>query len=382
MRILIIGAGIAGLTLAALLKQRGIHPVVIEKASSLGSVGYMLGLYPTGANVLRAIHKYDHYLAHSVAGNQYEAYSDKGVLLSKLSFAPIVKQYGAYQLISRYELLNIIHQACGELDLRFNTELLAIEQESEMVSVTFTNGQQEKFDLVVGADGLHSCVRSLIWSKDEHQDYHTGWGGWVWWCENNVSPENTIQEFWGKGNFFGAYPVQGKIGVIAVVDSPTAEDALKGMSRKAYLEKKFAHLWKRKPEFFSELPNDDQPVFFWSLNDQMVSTWHKHRVVLLGDSAIAFLPTAGIGASMALESAAALDDILSRTDPHFIPAALAQFEKRRKKRVEKAQKASRGLAKLMFTNSPWRAWLRNYITKHMSAESLIRTIIQGFDDPI
>lgn len=382
MRILIAGAGIAGLTLAALLKQRGLHPTVVEKATSLGNVGYMLGLYPVGANVLRQLNRYDQYLATSVPGRLYEAYSDDAKLLKKFSFTPIVEQYGAYQLITRYELLDIIRQAGGHLDIRFNTQVQALQQTENDVIVEFSDQSQGTYDLVVGADGLHSHVRSLILSPNEYQYFNTGWGGWVWWCDVNCLPNNTIQEFWGNGTFLGAYPVKEKIGVVAAVNSPSAEEALQGKSRKSVIEQKFANLIQHRPEFFTDLPADDQPVFFWPLNDQRAKIWHKGRVVLLGDAAAAFLPTAGVGASMALESAAVLNDILSRTGVEFVPQALRLFEKRRKSRVETAQNDSRRLAKLMFVNSSMGVWVRNYFTKVMSAESVIKGIIKGFDEPI
>ena len=99
-------------------------------------------------------------------------------------------------------------------------------------------------------------------------------------------------------------------------------------------KKKFAHILQHRPELLADFPPDDQSVFFWMLNDQRAQSWYKGLVVLLGDSAAGFMPTAGVGASLALESAAVLNDVLSRTGVEFIPHALQLFEKRRKHRVE------------------------------------------------
>lgn len=70
----------------------------------------------------------------------------------------------------------------------------------------------------------------------------------------------------------------------------------------------------------------------------------RGRTTLVGDAAAAFLPTASVGASMALESAAVLADELSRTDPAYVPNALALYERRRRTRVEAAQTQSRHLS--------------------------------------
>ncbi|ETO93114.1 FAD-dependent oxidoreductase [Legionella oakridgensis] len=383
MKVLIVGAGIAGLSLAALLKQRGLEPTVIEKSASFGAVGYMLGLYPTGANVLRALNCYDQYLEVSVPGQAYAAYTSDNKLLKQFSFTPMVKQYGPYQLITRYELLYILRQTCGDLNIRFNTEVSSLTQNEHEVEVQFHDKTKARFDLVVGADGLHSQVRSFILSSHEYQYFNTGWGGWVWWSQGKTLPGNTIQEFWGQGTFLGAYPVKGKAGLIAAIDSPTAEKALEGeKSRQEFISQKFAKVFQQHPDFLNDLPPDQEPVFFWSLNDQRATTWHKGRVVLVGDSAAAFLPTAGVGASMALESAAVLNDVLSRTSTEFIPHALSLFEKRRKARVEGAQNDSRKLAKMMFVSSSFATWMRNYFTKVMSVQSLMKSIMKGFDEPI
>ncbi|GGI81814.1 FAD-dependent oxidoreductase [Legionella impletisoli] len=382
MRVLIVGAGIAGLTLAGLLKQRGVNPTVIEKAGSFGEVGYMLGLYPTGANVLRGLNVFDQYLEVSAPGKTYEAYNMTGEKLKEFSFRPIVERYGPYQLITRYELLNLLSEACGNLNVRFNTQVTSLLQHEHEVEVQFSDQSNGMFDLVVGADGLHSEIRDLILNEEEYHYFSTGWGGWVWWSKLDTLPSYTIQEYWGKGAFFGGYPVREKVGLIAAVNHPSAEEALQGQSRSQYVKNRFDAIFNKHPEFLQDLPPDEDPVFFWSLKDQRALTWHKGRVVLLGDAASAFLPTAGVGASMALESAAALNDILSRTGTEFIPHALTLFEKRRKKRVEGAQNDSRRLAKMMFVSSGFSAWIRDYFTKMMSVDSVMKSIVKGFDEPI
>jgi 2-polyprenyl-6-methoxyphenol hydroxylase-like FAD-dependent oxidoreductase len=382
MRILIVGAGVAGLSLASLLIKRGITPTIIEKSASLSEVGYMLGLFPVGANVLRSLDVYDAYLENSISGAKYEAYDADAHLLKSFSFAPIVERYGPYQLISRSDLLALLKTDIPEENIRFKTYVEKLNQTADKVSIVFNDQREELFDLVVAADGLHSHTRSLLLDKNEYQYFNTGWGGWVWWANSNLEMEHTIKEYWGIGSFLGLYPVKNKIGVIAAVNSSTAEQALKGSSRTAFLHQKFSSLLTHSPQLFAELPGDNEPIFFWSLKDQRAQRWANGRVVLLGDSAAAFLPTAGVGATMALESSAVLNDILSRTGIKYIPQALQQFEKRSKERVEGAQNDSRRLAKMMFVSSAWASWIRNYWTKKMSVESLIKSIVKGFDEPI
>ena len=130
------------------------------------------------------------------------------------------------------------------------------------------------------------------------------------------------------------------------------------------------------------MPDDETKLFFWRLNDVRSNEWTRGRVVLLGDAAASLLPTAGIGASMAMESAAVLADELGRTDVHYLEHALSLFVKRRRKRVEDVQSDSRRLARAMFIESPTLGRLRDLATRFYSLEGLAGSIAKAFDQSI
>src|SRR5690606_21588895 len=96
---------------------------------------------------------------------------------------------------------------------------------------------------------------------------------------------------------------------------------------------------------------DDPDPYYWSLVDGRAPRWTTSRTVLLGDAAAGFLPTAGLGAGMAIESAWALTRELDGADVAAIPRALAAFERAQRPRVEAAQDASRSLGRLMLRRS-------------------------------
>ena len=130
------------------------------------------------------------------------------------------------------------------------------------------------------------------------------------------------------------------------------------------------------------IPADDAELFFWELADVRSARWARGRVVLLGDAAAAFLPTAGVGASMAMESAAVLADELSRTDARGVERALSFYVARRKERVEGVQEDSRKLARTMFVKSATVAHIRDMLTKLYSLERLASTMAKAFEEPI
>lgn len=130
------------------------------------------------------------------------------------------------------------------------------------------------------------------------------------------------------------------------------------------------------------MPDDSAELFFWRLSDVRSTDWQRGRVVLLGDAAAAFLPTAGIGASMAMESAAVLADELSRTDARFVEHALTLYVKRRRERVEAIQDDSRQLARLVFVKSATLGHMRDLLMQFYSLERLASSVAKAFDEPI
>ena len=131
-----------------------------------------------------------------------------------------------------------------------------------------------------------------------------------------------------------------------------------------------------------DTPLDEESQFFWSLHDCRCYRWRQGRVILLGDAATGFLPTAGLGASMAMESAAVLSDELSRTNAERVEQALDLYEKRHRQRVEKAQNESRKLARLMFIQSKPVDWFRKQLFKFYSVENLVNSMVRLMEEPV
>jgi 2-polyprenyl-6-methoxyphenol hydroxylase-like FAD-dependent oxidoreductase len=105
-------------------------------------------------------------------------------------------------------------------------------------------------------------------------------------------------------------------------------------------------------------------------------------VVLLGDSSTAFLPTAGLGASMAMESAAALADELSRTNERLVDNAIRYYIGRRQKRVEAAQSTSRTLGKQMFQRNNFMANFRNSLMRYYGQKQLMKSTEKILNQPV
>jgi 2-polyprenyl-6-methoxyphenol hydroxylase-like FAD-dependent oxidoreductase len=200
-RTLIIGAGIGGLTLASLMKQRGEQPLIIEREEKINDRGYMLGIYPMGSNVLHGLRLHQAFMRESVSMTQYHIGNGKGEIIREYSLEEVTLKYGSIQGISRGKLIDLLQTGAGGLPIRFGTTVTQINQRDDEVEVALSDGSTERFDLVVAADGLHSQTRSMILDKDEFDYWNTGWGGWVFWADSAAVSEDTYVEYWGAGRF-------------------------------------------------------------------------------------------------------------------------------------------------------------------------------------
>ncbi|NGP87581.1 FAD-dependent oxidoreductase [Fodinibius halophilus] len=367
--ILIVGAGVAGLTCAGLLAKHGLHPQIIERDTEehFNTTGYMLGLYPLGGRVLNTLDARDQYHDNSIQMETYEAHHADGRLIRSYPLTFINKKYGSYRSITRQKLIDILLDNVPPETIHFDTTITNLVQDNGKVTVTFSDNHRKQSDLVIIADGLHSKSRTHLLDEREYSYFHTGWGGWVGWL--NEAPITAYKEYWGPGSFLGIYPVQNKIGVF--LGGPLEELKEKGVQN-------FADEVYQTISSDFDLPNhalqavrSTPDPFFWDFHDCQTDTWHKRNVVLLGDAATGFLPTAGVGASMAMDSAAALADELSRVDKHHIPYGLNLFTQRQKKRVEAAQADSRKLAKMMFIKSSLLSKVRNNLLPLYSMQQIL-----------
>ncbi|MGD9736237.1 MAG: FAD-dependent oxidoreductase [Solirubrobacterales bacterium] len=382
MRVLIIGGGVAGLALAAKLARQGREPVVVEKAPEYGEHGYSLALYPFGSAVLHGIGAYDDFVAAGTEMATYELADHSGEVIQSIDFDELLAAYGPSYCTTHAALVEILRRACGEaIDLRMGTTVAALEESGEEVEASFGDGSAARFDLVVGCDGIHSATREQVFG--EQPTFETGWVGWTWWGKEGIFPPRLVREHWLRGAFFGAYPVPGKSTFVAAVPVATAgpDDGLAEAEVLDRLRAAVGEVTERAPEISAALA-EAHDLWPWPLADVRSRELRKGRVVLCGDAGTAFLPTAGIGASSALRSAAALADELSRADARLVPLAIDHYVERTEKVIRGNQTDSRHLAKAMFVENGLATWGRDELLRHMPVTSMTKSILEAMRQPV
>lgn len=371
LRVLVVGAGIAGVTAAQMLRRQGRHPVLIERAEDDSHAGYMLALMPMVDPVLDDLGVRAGYRDHSVPLDRYRVRAHTGQMLREDSLAEILARFGDYRGIGRPELIDVL--TAGGAEVTFDTTVAALtETSSGVVAKVETAGTaaELEFDLVMIADGIHSGTRDLVLGGRSVGVLDTNWGGWVAWAPEDDATD-LGEELWGAGFFVGVYPVQGKLGVF--VGGHRADTKA---GPEAFVEAVRSKLTTTSPRFDSVLRAviEDPDRYYWSLTDCRAPTWVAGRSVLLGDAAAGFLPTAGIGAGMAMESAWVLTRMLQHSRPDTLVSLLHAYERAQRPRVEAAQDNSRMLARLMLHHSVLLATLRDIAMRVTSVKVALRPI--------
>ena len=382
LRILIVGGGIAGLTLARLLRERGLHPVVLERAEPDAAAGYMVALLPMVEPLLRELGLREAYAERSQGFQRYRIRGRHGQRLAEYQMQALLDVYGDYRGISRAKLLELL--AFGDGTITYGATLGGIRQQHGRVEVdiTTTSGtRQAEFDLVVVADGLRSRTRELLLDREHLEVFDAGWGGWVSWMPIDEEP-GTGEELWGNDVFLGTYPVRDRFGIFLggprSISEPSATDfAAFARTRLGMPEGSARAARSERLNRALRATATASDCYYWQMVDTRAPRWAFDRVVLLGDAAAGFLPTAGIGAGMAMESAWVLahhlESLCDGRDGDPVEM-LRTYERAQRPRVEAAQANSRSLARLMFRGGTVYSAIRDLVTRLVPIRSALKPI--------
>ena len=231
---------------------------------------------------------------------------------------------------------------------------------------------------MVGCDGIRSAVRGAAFGEVPLS--YSGMSGWGFWVSPGLCATDSIVEYWGRGRFLGIWPTRGRLAVFTSVRTGRGgRDRVD--ARVENIRRAFAGFGGVVPDILRGL-GDPRDIYYDEYSDLRMKRWSRGGVVLVGDSAHAVLPSAGTGASMAMESAAVLAEELCRTDSRHLASALELYESRRRSRVEKVQNRSRLMGKFMYTKSETLSSLRNCAMKICSSKRIFRYWDDMLRDPI
>ncbi len=365
---LIIGCGIAGPATALFLRRAGIEATIYEAQPAPDDfAGLFLTVATNGMHVLQTLDVATEVAAAGFATPRLAMWSSSGKRLGEVRVGPSIKQDTTSTTVRRGVLQRILReQALRQgIKIEFGKRLTSVDVVGQQVTAHFEDDSRATGDFLAGCDGIHSRTRRFV-DASAPQPSYTGLLSGGGFAQNGalstpLAPTpDTMHMIFGKRAFFG-YLVKPD-GDIYWFENHRYPDE----SRRSELAAIPPAQWR---ETLLQLHHGDQPLIsdvmqatdeigMYSIHDMpTLSRWHSGPLVLLGDAAHATSPSAGQGASLALEDAIVLAQCVRDVSP--IESALATYEQLRRERAEKIVQFSRERGNNKAVRNPIARWLRD-----------------------
>lgn len=333
-KIVIVGAGISGLTLAIACRQNGMDVLLIEKARPEDQLGTGINLQNNALRALGEVGVLDECLQAGFGWNTVSTCDSKGNVLDRRELPWKLEPGVPGALgIMRTEFADILAdraKAVG-VEISYQTTIETVVEQGDSVAVTLSDGRVVEADVLAASDGVYSSTRRLVFG-DEHRPYFAGQGVWRY----TVPRPRTLDGFTvfraASGVSLGALPLSEDVAYYFILES--SEQPLR--FGEADLAPALETLLREfeAPEIRETLEgvHAGRHISYRSFDILLMpQPWHKGRTVLVGDAAHSLTPQLTSGGGMAIEDAVVLADELNRHDD--VEAALAAYGKRRENRV-------------------------------------------------
>jgi len=359
--VLISGASIAGPALAFWLHRYGFQPTVVENAPALRPGGYAVDFRGASLRVLERMG-----LLPEVQQKQTRIGVITIVDRNNIKVASMPDGFTSGELeILRGDLATIFHEAtCGTTEYIFDDSIATIEESAAGVDVLFERGGRRRFDLVVGADGLHSKVRSLVFGEEDRFVRYLGYYVSIFTIPNylNLDHSGLYYGTLGKkvGIFSGGDPGEAKASFFFATD-PLDYARRDSAQQKKILREHFQEEGWEVPHLLEWM--ESAPDFYFdSVSQVKMDRWSAGRSVLLGDAAWCASPLYGMGTGMAVVGAYILAGELAEADGDY-RVALERYETLMRTFVEKCQGIADGGSDWFVPRTRFRLWLSTQMWK-------------------
>lgn len=364
MNVLIVGAGIAGPTLAYWLRQSGHEVTVVERAPALRSGGYLVDFWGAGFDVAERMGILPEIKQRGQVFTEARAINGDGRRIGSVKPSAIMGG-GRYVSVPRSDLAAVIYSALDStVELLLDDTVEAIDDDGQRVRVTLAGGQVRDFDLVVGADGLHSQVRKLAFGPDENYERYLGIIVAAFEAEGYRPRDELIAMMYAGVGFQVvrlSLPSDRTLFLFTTRhDAPVpAHDR---DAQHAVLRHRLARAGWETPAILDLLPRAES-IYFDSVSQVRMPSWSHGRVVLVGDAAAAPSLLAGQGSALAMVEAYTLAAELARSGDHR--EAFDRYEHRLGTFIRAKQDAALGLGAAFAPKNAFQLFQRNTVMRLM-----------------
>ncbi|HXJ21588.1 MAG TPA: FAD-dependent monooxygenase [Polyangia bacterium] len=336
-RVLIAGGGIGGLAMAAALGKVGIHADLYEQGAELREVGAGVGLWSNALASLDQLGAGDDVRAATVPVRIFSAAAADGRVLTSIRLDDLGAEFAdaSCRVVARPVLLAALARQVAPDRVHASHRVEAAESSGSAVHVRFHTGWAEEGDLLIGADGLHSVVRSMIAGQDRIR--YSGQTCFRGLATLPSANPREIREIYGAGQRASVCPIDGRRVYWWVAHNAPVNEIVPPALRKAMLLERYRGWPFGLPDAIAA--TEEGGILQNDVVDRKPGRrYARGRVVLIGDAAHPTTPNLGQGANMAIDDALVLARALR--DEESVADALARYERERLDRTRLIVKRS------------------------------------------
>jgi len=376
MRVAINGTGVAGPTLAYWLRRFGHEPVLFEKAPALRTGGYLIDFWGLGYQIAERMGLIPILRQRCYEMERMRMVDGDGRDEARLDLRPMRELLqGRFISLARSDLAAALFGACEGVPAHFGVWVSAIEQDRGGVVATLSDGRRERFDLVIGAGGLHSPVRELVFGPESR--FETSLGCYVAAFRIPGYPHRDeltyVSHTVPRRHVARVALRNGETLVLLVCRSELVDGGAPGEGPRPALRRAFRDLRWEVPDILDRMDRADD-VYFDRVSQIHLPQWSSGRVALLGDAAACPSLLAGEGTGLAMTEAYVLAGELHRAAGDFT-RAFAAYDGRLRSFVTAKQKAALGFRGFFAPRTALGLRVRNLVVETLSIRFVARRLL-------
>lgn len=379
MRIAISGAGVAGPALAYWLLRTGHEPTLIEQAPQFRAGGYLIDFWGVGYTLAERMGILPQVLQAGYTVGEVRFVDAQGGRAGGFSTEAMRRMLGdRFTSLPRGDLAAQIYRTIeGRVETLFDNSITALDEHAQGVRVDFAKGGRRNFDLVIGADGLHSAIRNIAFGPQRQFERRLGYFVAAFEVDGYRPRDELAYVSYGTpGRQISRFALRGDRTMFLFIFLAEHLPGLEPHSleeRKLALHRLFGEAGWESGQILRAMERTDE-IYFDRVSQIEMGRWSKGRVALIGDAAACVSLLAGEGTGLAMTEAYVLAGELNRSSGDYA-AGFRRYEERLRPFIEGKQRSARKFAASFAPKTAFGIWLRNQATKLMGIPGVANRLI-------